>query len=119
MPDGANRIVDPELSETLARYALEAPRDGDCLHTVAKVTNALIEKGFQAHAIPVAGWIDLSSTMLGFLHHVTICGDVILDGTARQFNTTLPTVWIAPTQQYLRDLADKTGVHHASFFPPG
>lgn len=115
--DPSLQAIDPRLSATLAPHALDNPRDGACLHTAPRVTEALQEQGYEARTAAVAGWMDPSATILGFLHQVTLSGDTVLDGTARQFNPALPPAWIAPTSQYLRRLADATGMDHATVLP--
>ncbi|WP_036502965.1 hypothetical protein [Nocardia aobensis] len=117
MTDLRHHTIDPRLEAILTSFALNAPSDGDCLHTAPRVTKSLQEQGFQARTATIAGWLDLSATILGFLHQVTICGETVLDGTARQFYPTLPSAWISPTPEYLRRLADATGIKHATTFP--
>ena len=72
------------------------------------------EQGFEGTPTAiVAMWKNAATTILGFFHEVTLCGDIVLDGTAHQFDSALPTAWISPTPHYLRRLADATGMNHA------
>lgn len=106
--------ADPRFAAILAPHALNNPKDGACLDTAPAVTEALRQNGFQARTVTIAGWIDPSARIIGFLHQATISDHIVLDGTARQLNPTLPAAWIAAIPQYLNDLADATGVHHAA-----
>ena len=47
---------------------------------------------------------------------MTACDGMILDGTARQFGTSLPVAWVASADDYARRLAAATQVDHASHF---
>lgn len=102
------------LHATLVRLALEHPVDGACLTTAPQVTKALTAQGLPAHTVRIAGWLDKAGTILAFLHLATRCHDMILDGTARQFNTELPAAWIATEQDYLRHLATAVRLEHAT-----
>jgi hypothetical protein len=106
-----------ELSAALERHARDNPSGGDCHPTALRVTEALHERGFEASTARIAGWEDTSARILGFFHEVTLCGDIVLDGTARQFDPTLPAAWISPLPQYLRRLAHATGISHATVWP--
>ncbi|MEU4841849.1 hypothetical protein [Nocardia testacea] len=107
--------AEPALQAVIASHALDTPSDGDCLTVSPRVTEALVEHGLQAQTASVAGWLDPSATILGFLHQVTVCDGFVLDGTARQFSTLLPAAWVAPIVIYLRDLAEATHTSHVAF----
>ncbi|QIS21270.1 hypothetical protein [Nocardia terpenica] len=102
------------LMNVLQAYALENPADGDCLRISTKVAEALLARGLQAETVVVIGWLDESDRIIAFFHQVTVCGGIVLDGTARQFSTKLPFAWVASIPDYLRDLAETTGVQNIS-----
>jgi hypothetical protein len=115
--DAIDRDVDPKVRSILESYALDNPRDGDCLPVSRSVTSALLEHGLAARTATIAGWADPEAKILGFFHKVTVSDEFVLDGTARQFSTDLPAAWIAPIEVYLHDLAQATAFDHASIFP--
>ncbi|WP_280344930.1 hypothetical protein [Nocardia neocaledoniensis] len=102
------------LTAILAGIAVENPIDGACLDSAPMVTKALTTQGFPARKVTIAGWMDTTETVLAFLHSATRFDGLILDGTARQFNPTLPTVWITSEHDYLQRLAIATQVEHTS-----
>ncbi|MBF6260240.1 hypothetical protein IU468_28715 [Nocardia farcinica] len=53
------------------------------------------------------GWLDEGGMVIGFMHKVTVCGGWVLDGTARQFNSTLPAAWVASPEHYVAELAQE------------
>ncbi|MEG8178150.1 hypothetical protein [Nocardia terpenica] len=57
----------------LAPLARDAAQDGDCLRYAPAITDAAVRQGFSARTMIVAGWMDSDETILGFLHHVTVC----------------------------------------------
>ncbi|KZM71051.1 hypothetical protein AWN90_41780 [Nocardia terpenica] len=80
------------------------------------MTDAAVQEGFSARTVTVAGWMDHEERILGYLHHVTVCGgEWVLDGTARQFGKVFPAAWVAPTREYLDALAGATRVEYATF----
>lgn len=55
-----------------------------------QVTAAAVRAGFSARTEVIAGWLDPDQPLLGFLHRVTVCEGLVLDGTARQFAAFVP-----------------------------
>jgi len=104
------------LFGALTEFALDYPSDGDCLSVANLVTDAVTRLGRPARTVIVAGWMNKAQTIIGFLHHVTECTGVILDGTARQFSRDVPAVWILPTDRYLTELAGFTRVASATIW---
>lgn len=104
-----------DLAAILAAHALTAPRDGDCEHVAAAVTAELCALGYSARTVLLWAWKATTGPRreLAFGHWVTVCEGRVLDGTARQFATELPAAWIAPTAQYLAELAAATGTARA------
>lgn len=117
MTDAIDRDVDPIVRSILESYALDNPRDGDCVPVSRSVRSALLEHGLAAKTATIAGWVDPDAKIVGFLHKVTVSDEFVLDGTARQFSTDLPAAWVAPIGVYLHDLAQATAIDHASIFP--
>jgi len=110
-----------QLRNILSAHALTDPADGACTQTARAVTADLLDNGFTAHTVTVAGWLQLpwlgpDQRVLGFAHTVTVCGDYALDGTARQFNPELPSVWVEHREEYLSALAAATQVDSAAFW---
>ncbi|MGW4370776.1 hypothetical protein ACWEKT_34570 [Nocardia takedensis] len=81
------------------------------------MTKALVDQGLPARTVVVVGWFDEASTVIVFLHTVTLCGDWVLDGTARQFDPSLPAAWVTPMSAYVAGLAEATAVHHVGLLP--
>ncbi|WP_338760634.1 hypothetical protein V7968_32160 [Nocardia vulneris] len=104
------------LAAILTPLALDNPRDGDCITVAGQVTARLRERRLDADTVTIAGWCDRSEKILGFFHHVTLHRGMVLDGTARQFDPSLPTAWVLALPAYLGEIADATGIDHATVF---
>ncbi|WP_146099119.1 hypothetical protein [Nocardia nova] len=116
MRDDVVSDAGPAMQSILLMHAMAAPGDGHCVVVAPAVTASLREHGFRAQTIVIAGWLNSSATLLGFLHHVTACDGMILDGTARQFDTSSPVAWVASADDYARRLDAATQVDHVSHF---
>ncbi|WP_280393638.1 hypothetical protein [Nocardia brasiliensis] len=116
MADHTSAGASSALTALLTPLALDNPRDGDCIAVAELVTDKLLEHGLDASTATIAGWHDRSEKILGFFHHVTVHGGMVLDGTARQFDPSLPPAWVLPLPAYLGEIADATGVDHATVF---
>ena len=114
--------VDGRLVDTLARHAPDHARDGDCSRVANQVTDDLRAQGINAVTVQVWGWMKLdkvglppSQRGLAFGHMVTVVeNSLVLDGTAQQFDALLPAQWIAPSDEYLGELARATGVQEVT-----
>lgn len=90
------------------------PQDGDCIAVSRQVTDALVRQGLDAKTVTVWGWVDRAAKVLGFVHQATLAGDTVVDLTATQFDRSLPAVWVAEGSEYLRAMAEATGVQEAT-----
>ncbi len=104
------------LTALLTPFALDDPRDGDCITVAEQVTVRLRERGLDANTVTIAGWCDRSEKILGFFHDVTLHRGMVLDGTARQFDSSLPAAWVLALPAYLGEIADATDIDHATVF---
>lgn len=110
----------------LDEHSLVAPQDGDCTVVSDAVTADLRRRGLPAETVTVTGWVDVADTafavlgfgrtrIVGFVHQVTLCTGHVLDGTARQFDPSLPRGWVLPVTDYLVELAVRvTAISHVT-----
>ena len=90
-------------------------RDGDCIPVSEEIASTLIEHGWEAKVVTVWGWLDQSSSLLGFGHAAVLVNDTwVVDATATQYNSSFPPVIIAEKDEYLSMLAEGSGVQSAT-----
>ncbi|WP_157529290.1 hypothetical protein [Nocardia sp. NRRL S-836] len=62
--------------------------------------------GYAAESTAVVGWAVRRSRTIVFVHQAALThDDVVIDVTARQFDTRLPSPWITSSAQYCTALA--------------
>ncbi|WP_412538515.1 hypothetical protein R8Z50_21990 [Longispora sp. K20-0274] len=107
------------IAAIVAVHAPASPRDGDCVAVSEQVTAALTAHGFDASTVMLTGWVGRS--VIGLMHQVTavaIGGEVVLaDVTARQFLADLPSVWVAPQEDYLTEFTTRLRLERTTVAP--
>ena len=109
-----------EIHEAL--LDLDLPKravDGDCLPVSGAVVACLKDHGFDAHVIFVTGWVSFQGQrVVGFMHAAVTVGAYIVDATATQFDPALPSIIIAPEQEYREVMQRATSVSEVTLELP-
>lgn len=104
-------------ARTLIRAAAvhRPARDGDCLIVADAVTAGLAADGVtDARSTWLHGWLSIDYAarrgLLAWSHRVTMAGNWVIDGTARQFSPALPDEIITPYPDYVRLMTSTLGL---------
>ncbi|WP_157762683.1 hypothetical protein [Nocardia yamanashiensis] len=108
------------LHMVLGRYAPADASNADCREVSDLVTENLHQRGLRAaRTLGLTAWTDPATApypvpqdakLIAFIHSVTVLDGWVADGTARQFMSQLPRMWVAPLPDYLAALTAATGV---------
>ncbi|MFI8977266.1 hypothetical protein ACIGO9_30595 [Nocardia asteroides] len=128
------------MEDILAEYALSDAVDGDCIPVATAVTAALRRNGFDAETVCIRAIFrrplraifypdamnsatdeesQMSIETIAFMHNVTSCNGLMLDGTARQFSRQLPAAIVATVDEYRELLLAAIDIDDISVFVPG